>query len=226
MGKEFRQSCERYNLQTFFRIIDARYKRIRKRPRGKPSSQLLELKEFQLQELVKLWQTGLIDLRFGDESHVCTSGYVPYGWHFKDEEVFIPSGDKHRLNLFGMISPDCKYDGFDTEDSITGELLADFLDDFSKSITKPVVLVLDNASIHRKGEVYKRTDIWKERGLHLFFLPPYCPHLNIAETLWRILKTKWLQPYHYTNRNILHETTREILDGIGKNYVISFSHAA
>lgn len=226
MGEILRQEGERYNLQTFFKSIGARYKRIRKRPRGIPSPQLVDLKKEQLQELVNLWEKGHIDLRFGDESHVCTSGYVPNGWHLAKEEVFVPSGDKHRLNLFGMISPDCRYDGFDTEDSITGELLADFLDEFSLSITKPTVVVLDNASIHRKGAVAQKAEIWIERGLFLFFLPPYCPHLNIAETLWRILKTKWIQPHNYCNKNTLHETTREILAEIGNDYVINFAHAA
>lgn len=125
-----------------------------------------------------------------------------------------------------MISPSCIYDGFETEDSITGERIAAFLDDFSARITKPTVIVLDNATIHRKGEVAKMRETWKGRGLYLFFLPPYCPHLNIAETLWRVLKGKWIQPYHYCDRNILHETTREILAGIGTTYDINFSNAA
>lgn len=226
VGGRLQTECKRYDIQTFFRIIGARYKRIRIRPRGIPSPQLVDLKTLQLQELVKLWKEGLIDLRFGDESHVCTSGYVPYGWQFDDEDVFVPAQKEQRLNIFGMVSPDCVYDGFDTTESITGELLADYLDDFSKKIVKPTFIVLDNASIHRKGVVAKMRDIWKERGLYLFFLPPYCPHLNIAETVWRILKGKWLQPHHYCSRTVLHETTREILAGIGTEYVINFAHAA
>jgi len=69
-------------------------------------------------------------------------------------------------------------------------------------------------------------DTWKERGLYLFFLPPYCPHLNIAETLWCVLKGKWIQLCHYCDRDIFHETTCEILDGIGTVYEINFSYAA
>lgn len=226
VGAGHREKGERHHLQTFFRLAGARYKRIRKRPRGIPSPQLVDLKTHQLQELVNLWHTGLIDLRYGDESHVCTSGYVPYGWHFEGEDVFIPSYEKHRLNIFGMISPSCIYDGFDTVDSITGGMLANYLDEFSKKIVKPTVIILDNASIHRKGQVAKMREIWKERGLYLFFLPPYSPHLNIAETLWRVLKGKWLQPYHYCSKDILHQTVREILAGIGTEYEIKFSQAA
>jgi transposase len=36
--------------------------------------------------------------------------------------------------------------------------------------------------------VQQRRGFWQERGLLLFYLPPYSPHLNIAEVLWRKLK--------------------------------------
>lgn len=77
---------------------------------------------------------GLIELWFGDESHVCTSGYVPYGWQFPEEDVYVPVQKEQRLNIFGMVSPSCEYRGFETTESINGERLADYLDDFSKEI--------------------------------------------------------------------------------------------
>lgn len=43
-------------------------------------------------------------LYYADESHVCTNGYVPYGWQFKNENVYIPSEKAARLNFFGMIT--------------------------------------------------------------------------------------------------------------------------
>ncbi|MEY8685153.1 transposase [Bacteroides sp. AN502(2024)] len=36
----------------------------------------------------------------------------------------------------------------------------------------------------------ERKSIWEAKGLFLFFLPTYSLNLNIAETLWRILKGK------------------------------------
>ncbi len=186
----------------------------------------MEFKRTQLQELVELWRIGAINLYFGDESHVCTSGYVPYGWQFDDEDVFVPSLKEERLNIFGMVSPDCRYCGFDTTDSITGDKVVAYLDGFSKEIAKPTFVVLDNASLHRKGAVASKIEEWKQRGLYIFFLPPYCPHLNIAETVWRFLKKMWLKPSDYCKRDVLHETTREILAEIGVKYLIKFSQAA
>jgi len=57
--------------------IGARYRRIRKRPKGKPSPQLYAYKTEKQQELEDLFEKGSIDLFYGDESHICTEGYVP-----------------------------------------------------------------------------------------------------------------------------------------------------
>lgn len=46
----------------------------------------------------------MIDLYHGDESRVYSEGYVPYGWQFPDEEVYVPSQRGFRLNIFGLIS--------------------------------------------------------------------------------------------------------------------------
>lgn len=89
------QGSERPDVQAFFISIGARYKRIRKRPRGVPSPQLYAYKREKLQELEHLSRDGKIDLYYGDESHVCTEGYVPYGWQFRDEDVYVPS-QKHK----------------------------------------------------------------------------------------------------------------------------------
>ena len=68
----------------------------------------------------------------------------------------MPVQKEQRLNIFSMVSPACEYLGFDSTESINGERLADYLDGFSRKIDRPTYIVLDNASIHRKGEVAKK----------------------------------------------------------------------
>ena len=77
MAASQRQGGQRVDVQAFFIGIGAGYKRIRKRPRGKPSPQLYEYKAGKLQELEKEADDGKTDLYYADESHVCTEGYVP-----------------------------------------------------------------------------------------------------------------------------------------------------
>lgn len=92
-------------FKRFFRSSGARHQRIPKRPRVTPSPQLYAIKRKKLQELEYLSNQDLIDLYFGDESHVCTQGYVPYGWQYPGENVFVPSMKSARLNKMNQAMP-------------------------------------------------------------------------------------------------------------------------
>lgn len=219
-----RKRGEQLDFQTFFISIGARYKRIRKRPRGVPSPQLYAYKTEKLQELEQLERDGKINLYFADENHVCTEGYVPYGWQFRDEDVYVPSLKAHRINIFGMIDRNNRYDGFCTTESINGDKVIEFLDAFSLKVDKNTFVVLDNASVHRNSKIKELRRLWEHRGLYLFYLPPYSPHLNIAETLWRILKGKWIRPQDYICKDTLFYTVNRALAAIGKEVSINFKH--
>lgn len=226
MAASFRKRSKREYLQIFFIRLGARYRRIRKRPKGKPSPQLYAYKTEKLQELVRQEKDGQIDLYYGDESHICTEGYVPYGWQFRGEDVYIPSERGLRLNIFGMIDRNNRYEGFSTTENMTSDKVADFLDRLSLRIRKNTFVVLDNASVHRCKLMRELRPIWEKRGLFLFFLPPYSPHLNIAETLWRILKGKWLRPVDYCSTDSLLYATDRALAALGSELNINFAHAA
>lgn len=222
----FRERGLREYLQGFFIRLGARYRRIRKRPKGKPSPQLYAYKTEKLQELVQQEKDGLIDLYYGDESHICTEGYVPYGWQFRGEDVYIPSERGLRLNIFGMIDRYNRYEGFSTTENMTADKVADFLDRLSLRLRRNTFVVLDNATVHRCKLMRELRPIWEKRGLFLFFLPPYSPHLNIAETLWRILKGKWLRPVDYCSTDSLLYATDRALAALGSELNINFAHAA
>ncbi|RRD87450.1 IS630 family transposase [Bacteroides heparinolyticus] len=222
LGAGYGQGSERDDLQAFFIGIGARYKRIRKRPRGIPSPQLYEYKSEKLQELERQAEEGRITLFYADESHTCTEGYVPYGWQLKEEDVFVPSQRVARLNIFGMITRDNQYKGFTTTERMTADKVVSFLDDFSFRISKDTFVVLDNASVHRNRWIKELRPIWEKRGLFIFFLPPYSPHLNIAETLWRILKGKWIRPQDYVNTDMLFYATNRALADIGNGLSINY----
>jgi hypothetical protein len=181
---------ERFDVQAFFIRLGARYKRIRKRPRGFPSPQRYEYKHEKLQELERQESEGRISLYYADESHVCTGGYVPYGWQLPGEQVCIASQRSARLNIFGMIDRKNRYEGFSSTGSITADKVVNFLDAFSFRVRKDTFVVLDNATVHCNHKIRELRPVWEKRGLFLFYLPPYSPQLNIAETRWRILKGK------------------------------------
>ena len=165
---------------------------------------------------------GRIDLFYGDESHVCTQGYVPYGWQFPDEEVCIASEKAHRLNCFGLINRQSECFSITTEQNIGAQFILKYLEDFSFRIHRETVIILDNASVHKAKIIQQRMPYWQKRGLFIIFLPPYCPHLNIAETIWRKLKKEWLNPEDYRNRDTLFYATNRCLANLGKELNIKF----
>ena len=166
---------------------------------------------------------GLIELFYADESHFSQDAPVPYGWQFKDEAVFMPSSRGKRLNCFAGISRNNNSFFSVTEAGIDSSFIASQLDHLSRQITKPTVVVLDNASVHTAATVTQRIPGWQKRELFLFYLPRYSPHLNIAETLWRILKYHWLRPDDYFSFEKLRYSLCQALANLGHELCINFS---
>jgi transposase len=165
---------------------------------------------------------GLINLYYGDESHICTQGYVPYGWQFPGEEVFIPSEKGAKVNCFGLITRDNRCHFRTTKDSIDAHFISNELELLSLNITKSTFVVLDCARVHTSKIIQERREFWQKRGLYLFFLPPYSPELNLAETLWRKIKKEWLNPQDYSQPDDLFYATNRCLTSIGADLSIKF----
>nr|WP_303216526.1 hypothetical protein [uncultured Prevotella sp.] len=87
-------------FRDFFIRIGARYRRIRKRPKGKTSLQFYAYKTKKLQELVQQEKDGLLNLYYGEEIHICTEGDVSYGWQFRCEDIHIMSERGLKLSIF------------------------------------------------------------------------------------------------------------------------------
>ena len=103
-------------------------------------------------------------------------------------------GSEGRINLIGTL---CLEGGVERleyrvlEGSCDSEeVLGYLLDALAEraSPAKPCVVVLDNASFHTAGVIRERETEWEARGLRLYRLPAYCPHLNLIEGVWRRLK--------------------------------------
>jgi transposase len=173
--------------------------------------------------LEQLSRLKLIDLYYGDESRVSVDPCVPYGWQFAGEEVFMPAAKGAGLNCFALLSRanDSLFDV--TRRRITSRFIIEQFERLSFSIRKLTVVVLDNARVHTSRQVQERRPFWQRRGLFIFYLPPYSPHLNIAETLWRKLKYEWLQPSDYATTDGLFYQIRQALAAVGTSLKIRFS---
>jgi len=177
-----------------------------------------------LGELERLSERGEIDLFYGDESRVCLTPCVPYAWQFTDEQVGTPSTQGGGVNCFALLARDNRCHVHLTEAKITGSWVSEKLDALSLGLSRLTVIVLDNASVHKKA-VKGRGALWQERGLFVWFLPPYSPHLNIAEMLWKKLKYEWLRACDYVDEDTLHHAVWQALSAVGKSLQIKFAKA-
>jgi len=175
-----------------------------------------------LAEFEQLSERGQIDLFYGDESRVSLSPCVPYAWQFADEQIVMPSERGGGWNCFALLSRDNQAHVRLTEQTITADWISEQLDALSLNLSRPTVIVLDNARIHSKA-VKERGAVWQERGLFVFFLPPYSPHLNIAEVLWRKLKYEWLLPEDYADNDTLQYAVWKALRAVGNTLKICFA---
>lgn len=168
-------------------------------------------------------QQGRIDLFYADETQVSEQGYVPYGWQFRDERVSIPTTRGKRRNYFGLLSRDNRLHWQAFDKNVTSLDIITYLDSFAMSLKKPTVVILDNAKVHTSNALKACLAGWQERNLYLFYLPPYSPHFNIIERLWKELKAGWLRPEDYQTSETLFYAVNHCLNAVGQQLHILFS---
>jgi transposase len=165
---------------------------------------------------------GEIDLYYGDEVQISEEGYVPYGWQFKDENISIKSAKGKSINCFGIITRDNEFEYATTYETINSNFIIEQIDRFSYQLKKHTVIVLDNAKVHQSKAMKLMQKVWAKRELFIFYLPPYSPHLNIIERLWKEMKARWIQVKDYENDDQLFYATKLILNAVGNELRINF----
>lgn len=181
--------------------------------------------EYMVQQLcsyMMLEEAGKVNIYYGDESGFSLEPSITYGWQPPGEYVRIIPVGGHRLNVFGILSRYNDLHSYCVDKNIDSETVIACIDDFVKTITKKTVLVLDNASIHHSKLFKAKLAEWIKKGLSIFHLPAYSPHLNIIETLWRKIKYEWLKPSDYSSWENLQDSLENILKSVGKEFKIDF----
>jgi len=88
-------------------------------------------------------------------------------------------------------------------------------------LTTKTVVVLDNAGIHHGAPMRERQAEWASKGLHLLYLPPYCPELNAIEILWKQAKYFWRR-FLTLAGTALRDEVAALMRGFGTDYTIAF----
>jgi hypothetical protein len=94
---------------------------------------------------------GEFDLYYFDESGLSLDPCVPYAWQDigRSGTSGIPASRSKRINLLGfMDSTGTELTAFEHEGSVNSDVIIDAMEEFWESLDNPVVVVMDNASIH------------------------------------------------------------------------------
>ncbi len=72
---------------------------------------------------------------------------------------------------------------------------------------KPLVIVLDNYSVHKSARFQEERQRWRAADIDLFFLPSYSPELSGIEPVWRDVKQHRMRRL---SRNSLLDLKRDV----------------
>ncbi|GIW49839.1 MAG: hypothetical protein KatS3mg080_0450 [Anoxybacillus sp.] len=117
----------------------------------------------------------------------------------------MPSYGHHaHVAIFGAVDVQQGDVVFHRASSANAETFLDFLRLLKEKYSdRFIVLVLDNAHIHHANMVQAFLQSEEGDAFHFMFLPPYLPHLNPIERLWKWLKDEVIA-------NILHKDQNDM----------------
>lgn len=206
------------------RRLGATFRRVRRLPARVVCPRHRARVERALRRLHRLEQAGKCCVWYADESGFCLQPPLPYLWQNKGQTLGLRSqAHTRRYNVLGFLRRDCTLHSAPTEQTVTAEHVIASVEALRRHYGPgPHVIVVDNATIHRSKAVRAKRQEWKAQGIRLLFLPPYSPHLNKIERLWRHIKYHWLAPAAYKDFATLRHSVNDVLAQVGTKYCIAF----
>jgi len=168
-----------------------------------------------LKPAIKAAQNGEIHLLFLDAAHFTLQPFLCCLWCIS--RVFIKaSPGRNRINVLGAVNAITKeVSTYNNTTYICANCLITFLKELKEQYCdKPIAIVLDNA---RYQHCFVVKAIAAGLGIHLLFLPPYSPNLNIIERLWKFTKKEILNAQYYDAPAKFHEAITTFFQNINHN---------
>jgi transposase len=166
-------------------------------------------------------QAGEISLAYFDEVGFAQVHPNRSAWTVCGEQHCTQAPRGERLNVMGALFSDGSVMHSSYWCGTTAELFLGFVAELAKTVTKPLVILIDNASIHRARAIQPALRLLEKKGITLKFLPPYSPELNRIEKLWWLMKHRWMALTRRT-KDELEQTVNHILTNFGSQFKMTF----
>jgi transposase len=155
---------------------------------------------YRIKVLLLLSEAGIFHLVFGDPTHKVHNTIPGKCWQEKGAKntmVLSSNSGRKRVTILGFMNPtELKFSSLVTESNADRysneiahkELRKDYPDG------KEIIVIQDNA---RYNHSFASGTSIKALNITPFFLPPYCPNLNLIERLWKFMKKKIMKNTYY-----------------------------
>lgn len=170
----------------------------------------------------KLEAQNKIDIYYFDESGFSQTSNIPKLWTPIGATAIVKTFVTKRINVLGFLSKNGTLKSYIADGKVNSDKVIEVFDNFANSLSKPTIVVLDNASYHKSKKFKANLYRWMNQGLTLLYLPPYSPQLNIIEILWRFMKYVWIDYKAYLSFENLKEYIETIFEKYGDKFVINF----
>jgi len=173
--------------------------------------------ETELKPVIAAAEQGKVHLFFSDAAHFVLAPFICRLWCAA--RIFLKaSAGRNRINVLGAVNAITKeIITLSNNTYITSATLIDFLKTLKEKFPdKPIAIVMDNA---RYQHCFIVKAMAKSFGIHLLFLPPYSPNLNIIERVWRFTKKKILYAKYYDKPSDFHLEVETFFKNLNQNYM-------
>ena len=166
-------------------------------------------------------QAGEIVLAYVDEAGFAQVHPNRSAWTPRGERHLIEAKRGKRLNVLAAMLSTGGLFSAKLWQTTTSDVFVGFLGLLQERVGKRIVVILDNASIHKAKANAHIIDFLETKGVTLYFLPAYSPELNRIEKLWHLMKHTWMAVKCRNGAN-LEKDVDDILDNFGTKYKFSF----
>ncbi len=160
-----------------------------------------------------------------DESGFSATPDNRYAWTKKGEVHQVTAMRSKRINVLGALLSTGNLALTCFEQPINSQWFYSYLLGIAEQIKeksgKPMVLIVDNASIHTSKKMQEWRELLKEYNTTLYFISPYSPELNRIEMIWKKMKYQWREFSVMTPKQIT-EWVSGISNGFGSQYTFTF----
>lgn len=222
LAGELNVSVSQGVVRSSLKLLGFVWKRTRHSLKKKRNEVDFRAAQVEIAGLVEQAVRGEIVLAYVDEAGFTHAQPNRSSWTPLGEVHSITAVRGPRLNVLAALMSDGQLFSHQQLQTTTAELFTEFLEEFLGFAGGPVTVILDNASIHKAKAFEERRAQLAQKGLTLYFLPPYSPELNRIEKLWHKMKYEWMG-FKARTAALLKEDVVKILAGFGTEYQLTFS---